>query len=238
MSRAEIAHGVALVFQFGVGLALLWEGADWVSEASTLPWAWSGLLALTGATTCTLSVLHGQVAREAVVAATVVSSLWTLAATLVFLRFLGTEREGVTLGVSAVAQIVGVVFLSMISLPDDALSAAAREAGTAEENAVLFERRQRVREYGALSSFVDPVSVSPQLHASAAPGGGGGDGASVRSSPGLSAVRDTPPRTPSPFGLASGTSPHRSSAAAMPTETPEVIRASYRELLKRYELDS
>lgn len=231
MGHLDVVHGASLTLQFGLGLALLGEGATWVGSAPPpLTW-WSGPLALTGSVSCCLCLFHGVVKRDAVIAASVVSALWTLGAALAIARVAPGPREALTLLGSGAAQLLSAVLLA--ALPSETWSAA-------EESVAMLHQRRRAREYGALSSFVDPIA---QVSAAAQPAAAG----AAKTSPQLSAVRDSPPRTPSPFGSVHsrsvGTSPHRSAGGGVggnqtPLETPDVIRASYKELLAKYELDS
>jgi len=137
---------------------------------------------------------------------------------------LNSPMHAYVLSATAVAQ--ALVTLVAYSLP----GARRRRAGTSDPS-VVFEPPSPAASsrYGALSSFVDPLSTSARMSPSTSP-------------------QLQPARTPSPFGTRS--SPIRpgvsASAARMPlpsssavsSQTPADVRAHYTSLVDKYGLGS
>ena len=236
-------HSVSLWALFLTGLLLVYECSMWYVQGGT--WIGTAALALVGGS-CLCLVLFGQRNHsEGVVAATIISAFWTVGAAIAFAK----EQAMVpawTLVASAIAQVTS-------SVAGAAISKRKRSNGsgfTDDEDFLNSPAASQTgrRNYGALSSFVDPLSAGSRIGPSASQG----SLASMHSSAShqqAAAVHSptTSPlgRTPSPFG--SHNSPHRlapaslaslSAAAATPKETPEDIKQSYKALWEKYDLDT
>lgn len=233
----KYVHGFALLCLFLTGLMLVYEASMWYLEGGS--WLGTCALGLVGGS-CLCLALFGQKNRsEGVIAATIVSAFWTMGAAVAF----GKEQAILpawTLVFSAIAQVTS-------SIAGAALS--TRSSGLGEEddflNSPSASQAGAPRNYGALSSFIDPLSVG-----SRGPSGSHGSLASMQSSASLQPHVHSPTvsplgRTPSPFG--SHSSPHRlgptslaslSAAAATPKDTPEDIKQSYKALWEKYDLDT
>jgi hypothetical protein len=187
-----------------LGLALIYLGAEWVASRSDGGnWAYGLCLLLVGAQACLLASLGADE-----VAAVAVAVLWTVGAALLFLHVLDAPLQAYLLAGTALAQSIAC------------LLAQALPRRPARASSVVFEPPATTSQYGALSSFVDPLSASSRL--------------SPKTSPQLEPVR-----TPSPFGArASPMRPLPVSAALSTRETPSEVRASYRALLSKYDLDT
>jgi hypothetical protein len=267
----QFFHTIIILCQFATGASLVFEGAQWFVSAAgddsqlILP---ALVLTLCGAIACALCIFHtGQIKQDAVIAGTIISSLWTLLAGISFLYGFDANLEGITLLVNSMTQLIGIVLLSQLPSVRNGRY-GSRNDWSAEESIAMNDRSSSKHHYGALSNYVDrPEPTTAPMSAAATLVVSGTTTAanlltpsSPKTSPQLSA--SSPPRTPSPFGPNTfsntsrvvSSSPQRSAAAitstsasgsapplpppVTPHDTPETMRGHYKALLEKYALDS
>ena len=222
-------HGVFLILLFAAGLVLLYVSADWYVQNQP----GNGTAALGVVSCCCLSLaLLGQRQRaEGIIAATVVSAFWSVGTSVAFARG-GYSFEASLLLVSSLIQVT-------CALLGGALSADKQTEHNLINPPMISGGQGGVaRNYGALSSFVDPLYIPtgtrPKSESQAS-----SQGASPAQSPFV--AQRTPhtspqlvPRSASPFGTPSpfgNSSPHKppltslSAAAQDPKEVGEAYRA-------------
>lgn len=249
MSWVRRIHSVSLLLLFLTGIVLLYQGAMW-SQTQNNTWIGTAALVLVGGS-CICLALFGQKKRtEGVVAATIVSAFWTVAAAVAF-----EKEEFPTQAWTLLAAAIIQVFSSILG---SAFISASEDEGFPSYGVYApIPHSQATRNYGALSSFIDPLSTISRPRPASGSQTSLGSNASATISAAHATQQHSPlasphilGRTPSPFGSASSitTSPHKfmptnslatlSAAAATPKETPEDIKQSYKALWEKYDLDS
>ena len=224
-----------------MSLALIFQGMQWYFyNSNSIMSLEASFLLLSGIISLCLAIFARN--TESTVAASIISLAWMSTAGVIFYKGLNAPTEAATLFATSVAQFILLVFSQLTIRGRIRAQHNEYVEGThiSQRNIDFYLSRNNANQpqYGALSSFVDPINLNNNKIASSPPQKGTTSPAPRTPSPSLLSSNNN-----SPFGgnaSSNTSSPVKvqttMSAAAM--ETPDVVRASYKALLSKYELDS
>lgn len=215
-------HGASLLALFCTGLGLLYLCSEWYVQDS--PHSGTAVLGVAGCCSMLLSLLGHGSRREGAMAASIVSAFWTVAAGVAF-AMEAHVLEAKVLLLSSLVQVVSALLGGGMS---------TSKACESEHIKIMSSPHQpSTRNYGALSSFVDPLYMPVSTRAASG-------SQTSQSSPSANRVvaegtpSSSPQQAPSPFGANPSTQIANLSAAA--AQSSKQVGETYRLLWDKHDL--